>query len=92
MGVAPRVQSRLSRALHAHYGVKLLTDLRNQERNTSRRAMVRFRGARERRHGICRVPGNLAGGNDAGLPVEGDPGQEPEIARRSRCSRRDVLR
>ena len=48
MGVAPRVQSRLSRALHVHHGVKLLTDLRNQEGNTSRRAMVRFRGAREK--------------------------------------------
>ena len=46
MGVAPRVQSRLSRALHAHHGVEFLTDLRNQEGNTSRRAMVRFRGAR----------------------------------------------
>ena len=48
MGVAPRVQSRLSRVLHAHHGVKLLTDDRNQEGNTSRRAMVRFRGAREK--------------------------------------------
>ena len=48
MGVTSRVQSRLSRALHAHHEVKLLTDLCNQEGNTSKRAMVRFRGAREK--------------------------------------------
>ena len=48
MGVAPRVQSRLSRALHAHHGVKLLTDLCNQEGNTSKKVMVRFKGAREK--------------------------------------------
>ena len=48
MEVAPRVQSRRSRALHAHHGVKLLSDLRNQEGNTSKRTMVRFRGAREK--------------------------------------------
>ena len=48
MGVAPWVQSRLSRALHAHHGIKLLTDLRNQDGNTPRRVMMRFRGAWEK--------------------------------------------
>ena len=45
MGVAPRVHSRLSHALHAHHGVRFLTDICNQEGNISKRAMVRFRGA-----------------------------------------------
>ena len=53
MGVTSRVQSRLSRALHAHHEVKLLTDLCNQEGNTSKRAMVRFRGAREKGAMAC---------------------------------------
>ena len=45
---APRVQSRLSHALHAHRGKKLLWDLWYQENKTMKRAMVRL-GARERR-------------------------------------------
>ena len=48
MGVVPRVQSKLSRALHAHRGKKLLQDLQTQESAAMRRAMVRFRGAREK--------------------------------------------
>ena len=31
VGVVPRVQSKLSRALHAHRGKKLLQDLQTQE-------------------------------------------------------------
>ena len=42
VGVVPRVQSKLSRALHAHRGKKLLQDFQTQE------SMVRFRGAREK--------------------------------------------
>ena len=46
--VVPRVQSKLSRALHAHRGKKLLQDLQTQESSSMKRAMVRFRGAREK--------------------------------------------
>ena len=48
VGVVPRVQSKLSRALHAHRGKKLLLDLQTQESKATKRAMVRFRGAREK--------------------------------------------
>ena len=48
MGVVPRVQSKLSRALHAHRGKKLLQDLQNLENTALKRAIVRFRGAREK--------------------------------------------
>ena len=48
MGVVPRVQSKLSRALHAHRGKKLLQDIQTQESTAMKRAMVRFRGAREK--------------------------------------------
>ena len=48
VGVVPRVQSELSRALHAHGGKKLLQDLQTQESAVMKRAMVRFRGAREK--------------------------------------------
>ena len=48
VGVAPRVQSKLSRALHAHRGKKPLQDLQTQESAAIKRAMVRFRGAREK--------------------------------------------
>ena len=44
----PRVQSKLSRALHAHRGKKLLQDLQTQESAATKRAMVIFRGAREK--------------------------------------------
>ena len=47
VGVVPRVQSKLSRALHAHRGKKLLQDLQTQESAATKRAMVRLRGARE---------------------------------------------
>ena len=45
VGVIPRVQSTLSRALHAHCGEKLLQDLQTLESAVSKRAMLRFRGA-----------------------------------------------
>ena len=48
VGVVPRVQSKLSRALHAHHGKKLLQDLQTQESAATKRAMVRFRVAREK--------------------------------------------
>ena len=48
VGVVPRVQSKLSRALHAHRGKKILQDLQTQESAATKRAIVRFRGAREK--------------------------------------------
>ena len=48
VGVVPRVQSKLSRALHAHRGKKLLQDLQTQESAAMKRALVRFRGARKK--------------------------------------------
>ena len=48
VGVVPRVQSKLSRALHAHRGKKLLQNLQTQESTTMKRAIVRFGGAREK--------------------------------------------
>ena len=46
--VVPRVQLKLSRALHAHRGKKLLQDLQNMESTARKRAMVTFKGAREK--------------------------------------------
>ena len=48
VGVVPRVQSKLSRALHAHREKKLLQYLQTQESAVMKRAMVRLRGAREK--------------------------------------------
>ena len=48
VGVVPRIQSKLWRALHAHRGKKLLQDLQTQESAAKKRAMVRFRGALEK--------------------------------------------
>ena len=48
VGVVPRVQSKLSRALLAHRGKKLLQDLQTQESAAKKRTMVRFRGALEK--------------------------------------------
>ena len=48
MGVVPRVQSKLSGALHAHCGKKLLQDLQTQESMALNRAMVKFTGMREK--------------------------------------------
>ena len=48
VGVVPRVQPKLSRALHAHRGKKLLQYLQTLESTAIKRAIVRFRGAREK--------------------------------------------
>ena len=48
MGVVPRGYLHLSRALHAHRGKKLLQDLHSLESTATKKAMVRFRGAREK--------------------------------------------
>ena len=48
VGVVPRVQLKLLRALYAHRGEKLLQDLQSQKRTAMKRAMVRFRGARKK--------------------------------------------
>ena len=46
--VVPRVLSKLSRALRAHRGKTLLQDVPNLKSTAMKRAMVRFRGAREK--------------------------------------------
>ena len=46
--VVSRVQSKLSRALHAHRGKKFLQDLQTQESAATKRAMIRFGGAQEK--------------------------------------------
>ena len=48
VGVVPRGQLHLSRALHAHRWKKLLQDLHNLESTATKKAMVRFRGEREK--------------------------------------------
>ena len=48
MGVGTRVRSKLSRTLHVQRGKKLLQDLQTLESAAMKRAMVRFRGAREK--------------------------------------------
>ena len=45
VGVVPRVQSKLSHALHAHRGKKLLEDLQTLENAAMKRAMTREKGA-----------------------------------------------
>ena len=46
--VVPRVQSKLSRALRAHRGKKLLQDVPNLKSTAMKKGMIRFRGAREK--------------------------------------------
>ena len=48
VGIVPRVQSIPLRALHAHRGKKFLQSLLNVVSTTIKRAMVKFRGAREK--------------------------------------------
>ena len=48
MGILPRDQSKLSRALHAHRGKTLLQDLKTLEIAAMKTSMVRSRGAREK--------------------------------------------
>ena len=49
VGVVPRVQSKLSHAFRVHRVKKLLQGRQNLESTVMKRAMVRFRGAREKR-------------------------------------------
>ena len=78
VGVIPRVKSKLSRALHAHRRKKLLQDLQTQESAAMKRAMVRFRGAREK--GAMLMPEGVARRLDGGSPGEGNLRQEPGVA------------
>ena len=79
--VVSRVQSKLSRALHAHRGRKLLQDLRLVESTTMKIAMAWFKntgkGAKALGERLCR---SLARRRDVVLPLEGDLRQEPGIA------------
>ena len=81
MRVLSRVQSKFSSALVSHRGKKLLQDLLNLDNTTIKRAMVGFRGQREKGAipSICGMPGGLARAHNEGFPVEGDLRQEPVI-------------
>ena len=48
VGVVPRLQSKLVRALHAHRRNKLLQDIQTLESAAMKRALVRFREVREK--------------------------------------------
>ena len=82
VGNVPRVQSKLPRALHTHRGKKLLRDLQTQESAATKRAMVRFRGAREKgaMAFIFGMPGVFARRHDGGPPMEGKLRQESGVA------------
>ena len=82
MGVVPRARSKLSRALHAHRGKNFLQDLQNLENTATKRAMVRFKGARDEgaMAFFCGMPGVLARRHDGGPPVEVGLRHEPEVA------------
>ena len=90
VGVVPRVQSKLSRALHAHLGKKLLQDLQTQESAAAKRAMVRFRGAREKGAMAFVECLGFSQEHDGGRPVEGNLRQEPGVARCDRTCWWDV--
>ena len=80
MGVVPRVQSKLSRALHAHRGKKLLQDLQTQE-SAAMKSYGKVQGsAGEGRHGFCGMHGGFARRHDGGSPVERTLRQEPGVA------------
>ena len=76
VGVVPRVQSKLSRALHAHCGKNLLQDLQTQKSTAIKRAKVRFRGAREKG---AMVFVECLGVSQEDM-MEGDLRQEPGVA------------
>ena len=80
--VVPRVQSKLSGALHAHCGKNLLQDLQTQESSALKRAMVRFRGAREKdamKFVEC-LGVSQKRTHDGGPPVERNLWQEAGVA------------
>ena len=80
VGVVPRVQSKLSRALHAYRGKGLLQDLQTQESAGIKRAMVTFTGARREKGAMAFVECLGFSQEDRGPPVEGNLRQEPGVA------------
>ena len=87
VGVVPRVQSKLSRAPHAHRGKKLLQNLQTPESAAMERAMIRFRGAWEK--------GAMAFVEYLGLSqddtMEGPLWREPWAGAWGRMTRRKLL-
>ena len=80
MGVVPRVQSKLSRALHAHRGKKLLQDLQTQESAAMKSGMARFRGAREQGTMTFVECLGFSQGDTMEGPLEGNLRQKPGVA------------
>ena len=90
--VISRVQSKRSRALHAHRGKKLLQDPQTLESAAMTRAVVRFRGAREKGAMVfVECLRSLARRYDGRTPVEGDLRQEPGVTWRGETCWCDVL-
>ena len=79
MGNVLRIQSKLSRALHARCAKKLV-------QNNDKGSEGRENGC----HAICGIPAGLERRHNGGLPREGDLMQEPGIAWRSGTSWWDV--
>ena len=80
VGIVPRVQSKLSRALHAHRGKKHPQDLQHLKSTAMTRVMVRFRGAREKGAMVyVRCLGSRKKTRDGGPPVAGDLRQESGV-------------
>ena len=68
------------RAIHAHRGEKLLRDLQTQENAAIKRAIVRFRGAREKGAMAFVECLGVARRHDGGPLVEGNLRQGPGVA------------
>ena len=91
MRVVPRVQSKLSRALHTHRGKKLLQRYPKYGKYGNKERHGKVQGsAGEGSDAICGMTGSLAGRHDGGPPVEGDLRQEAEFVRRGRTCWWDV--
>lgn len=67
VGVTSRIQSNLSRVLHAHRRIILQEDIQNQASNTTKDALVRLRGAWEK---VATAFGGLRRGHDKWLQWE----------------------
>ena len=81
VAVVPRVQLKLSRALHAHRRKTNLQDFQTLKSVSMKRAMVRFKEAREKGTMVfVEMPGDLVRRHDGGPPVERDLRQEPGVA------------
>ena len=84
VGVVPRVQSKLSRVLHAHRPARSPNPRKCCDEESYGKGSGSYGkvsgSAGEGRHGICRMPGVFARRHDGGPPVEGNLRQESGVA------------